>query len=118
MGSLGACGSQSKGDKPSDLTARPASGDCRDLKPTDLREPANDSPVVDCSKEHTAQTFYVGTFEGGTVGPTPIDSDLAPLAYTACEQAFMDYLGADDSLAMRSTLTWAWFRPSNLGWER
>lgn len=117
-GTLAACGGKSEGDRPSDLTVSPANGDCRNLKPTDLREAANDTPVVDCAKEHTAETFYVGRFEGDGVGATPVDTDLAPLAYTACQQKFMDYLAADESLAMRSTLTWAWFRPSALGWER
>lgn len=114
---LSGCG-RSVGDQPSDLTTPPADGACRDLSPADLRHSADDTPVVDCTDKHTAETFYVGRFDGPTVGTTPDDSALAPLAYAACQQAFMDYLGADESIVKRSILTWAWFRPSELGWSR
>lgn len=115
---LAACGGSSRGDLPADLAAPPSNGDCRNLKPADLRDSINNTPVIDCAKEHTAQTFHVGRFEGTSVGTQPVDTVLAPLVYEACQSEFMDFLGANVSIAMRSTLTWVWFRPSDVGWER
>jgi hypothetical protein len=38
--------------------------------------------------------------------------------YAVCGAAYLRFLGADESKAMRSMLSWAWFRPSKSAWAR
>ena len=38
--------------------------------------------------------------------------------YPTCEKAFEKFFGVDESLAMRVQLSWAWFRPSERGWDK
>lgn len=96
----------------------PKIGTCRLLTPEDVAEPTNATRTVDCSKKHTAETF--------AVGPLPPEFDdtdhddekaLGGYALKACGEAFERFLGADESLVMRTVLSWAWFRPSEKAWE-
>lgn len=97
----------------------PELGACRVLTPEDVRKPSNASEVVDCEDPHTAETFAVGTFpEKLASGDDYDDPDLGGYIYQSCAQRFQAFLGAEESAVMRSTLTWAWFRPSEEGWER
>ena len=114
LGSTSACGSD---PGPSDLTTPPDLGACRALVPQDITRPTNDTLPVDCEQPHTAETFLVGRFSGALAGDEIDDKALGAFTYTACQQAFMTFLGGDESLVKRSTLTWAWFRPSERGWE-
>jgi hypothetical protein len=100
-----------------DRVAPPKTGACRDLRAGDLREPSNASPVVPCSRPHTAQTFAVGTLPEST-GTSYDDRRHGAFVFRTCAQGFRDFLGVDESLAMRVQLTWAWFRPSKRGWSR
>jgi hypothetical protein len=79
--------------------------------------PTNDTPEVDCSKPHTAETFVVGSFAGGLAAATVDDRALGGHAYSVCQGRFEEFLGGDESLVMRSMLTWAWFRPSEESWK-
>ena len=45
------------------------------------------------------------------------DGPVAAYAYRTCTQQFIDFTGADESLAMRTILSWAWFRPSSAAWD-
>ena len=45
------------------------------------------------------------------------DRALGAYAYKTCSTAFMKFLGADESLVMRTVLSWAWFRPSEGAWD-
>jgi hypothetical protein len=38
--------------------------------------------------------------------------------FDTCEQKFAKFLGGNESLVMRATVTWAWFRPSKDAWEQ
>lgn len=104
-------------DNESDKVAAPRTGVCRDLQATDVSYPSNHAKIVPCSKAHTAQTFAVGTLPAST-GSSYDDSRHGKFVYQTCTKAFGAYLGADDSLAMRIQMSWAWFRPSKLGWKR
>jgi hypothetical protein len=117
---LGAC----TGGDGSDSSARvvmepPRLGACRVLTPDDIQEPSNDSPAVGCADRHTAQTYAVGTFPAGLArGDVPDDKRLGAYVYRTCQPKFQRFLGGDESLVLRSTMTWAWFRPSAEAWKR
>jgi len=112
-----ACGSSGHRDTDADRVTPPKPGSCRDLSAGDLDEPSNAAPVVPCTQRHTAETFAVGALPTST-GSAYGDKRHGTFVYDACTQAFRDYLGADESLAMRIQLSWAWFRPSERGWAR
>jgi hypothetical protein len=112
-----ACGTVGHGDTEADRRTPPEQGACRDLVARDLAEPSNASPVVSCAKPHTAQTFAVGTLPADT-GSSYTDPKHGRFVFQTCTQAFRDFLGVDESLAMRIQLSWAWFRPSKRGWDR
>jgi hypothetical protein len=113
---VSACGSTDQETEADRLTP-PRSGACRDLRAADLERPSNASPVVPCTKPHTAETFAVGTLPEET-GSSYDDRRHSRFAFDTCSRAFRDFLDADDSLALRIQLSWAWFRPSQRGWDR
>ena len=97
----------------------PALGACRVLTPDDIQKPSNASEVVDCKRTHTSETFSVGTFpEDLTADGDVEDSELGGYVYKTCNKRFQAFLGGDESTVMRSTLTWAWFRPSKDAWDQ
>lgn len=96
-------------------TARPQLGACRALAPRDVHRSSNDSPVVGCARAHTAQTFAVGSFPAALT--TTGDPALGAYVYDHCQPRFQRFLGADDSLVLRTTLSWVWFRPSQTAWD-
>ncbi|HEX4977201.1 MAG TPA: septum formation family protein [Nocardioides sp.] len=105
----------SAGDEEAD-TAPPKLGACRLLTPADIAETSNDSPAVDCSKRHTAETFAVGTFPDA-VGDEIDDPALGAHVFEVCERKFRKFLGGNESLVLRAMVTWAWFRPSEDQWD-
>jgi hypothetical protein len=112
---------QSGGDEDGTTTAQqkpPELGACRVLEPEDITRSSNSSPVVDCGKRHTAETFAVGTFPAELVdGDDPDDPELGGYVYEVCQKRFQRFLGGDESLVLRSTMTWAWFRPGEDAWS-
>jgi len=95
----------------------PVIGECRVLAPEDIGSPSNDDEVVDCTEQHTAQTFAAGELPGRFDKAEYDDEGLSRFAYDTCGSGFREHLGADDSLAMRTVLDWAWFRPSEAAWD-
>ncbi|WP_253945613.1 septum formation family protein [Nocardioides sp. zg-DK7169] len=96
----------------------PAIGACRVLTPEDVAEPSNATRTVDCEEEvHTAQTFAAGVLPERLADADRDDEELGAFAYRTCSTAFMEFMGADESLVMRSMLSWAWFRPSEQAWD-
>ena len=100
-----------------DAVEAPELGACRALTPRDVAQTSNATETVECSEPHTAQTYAVGQL------PTKFDdsdydaAELATYAYQTCSEKFIKFVGADESLAMRTVLSWAWFRPSKEAWE-
>lgn len=101
-----------------DTVEAPRLGSCRVLAPEDVAESSNASRVVACADDHTAQTFAVGTFPANVAGDDVDDDALGGYIFKTCNHRFQAFLGGDESLVMRSTLTWAWFRPSKQAWDQ
>ena len=95
----------------------PQVGECRVLEPADIAEDSNEAEPVDCSGPHNAETYRVGTFAGDLADADPDDAELGSAVYEDCAKEYMRFTGADESLALRSVLSWAWFRPSDEQWE-
>jgi Septum formation len=117
---LSACahGSSDTRNAASDSVTPPRLGACRVLTPDDIAQPSNDSPAVDCATGHTAETFAVGSFPAGITTGSVDDPSLGAYVYHECQHRFQRFLGGDESLVMRTTLTWAWFRPSEAAWKK
>jgi hypothetical protein len=118
---LTACGESAgtTAQKDPDTTESPKLGACRMLTPEDVGQPSNATVTVDCSEEHTAQTFAVGSFPKPLARKAAVDDPrLGAYIYRTCTEKFGAFLGGDESTVMRSMLTWAWFRPSEKAWEQ
>lgn len=96
----------------------PEVGACRILTPEDIQATSNDSPAVDCAKQHTAETFAVGDFPAHVAGDDIDDPALGSYVFETCEKKFGKFLGGNESLVMRATVTWAWFRPTQEAWDK
>jgi hypothetical protein len=100
-----------------DAVEAPDLGACRDLTTDDLVQSSNATRVVACTQPHTAMTYAVGPFPR-TLDDLDYDAaEIGAFAFRTCSSEFVKLLGADESLAMRSVLTWAWFRPSKDAWD-
>jgi hypothetical protein len=104
-------------DPSADSTVAPDVGVCRMLTPSDVAQPSNASSGVPCTDPHTAQTFAAGALPGRYAQAAYDDPGLAAYAYRTCSDQFVAFTGADESLAMRTILSWAWFRPSQKAWD-
>lgn len=118
---LTACGGGDQGTNTDprqvDTTQAPETGACRVLTPEDLAHDSNATRTIDCAKEHTAETYLVGQFPP-TFGKAAYDAtEVAAFGADACRQAFMTFLETDESLAMRTIVGWALFRPSEKAWK-
>jgi hypothetical protein len=101
-----------------DAVEAPDLGACRQLTIKDLALPSNASRVVECADRHTAMTYEVGSFPQ-ELADADYDADaLGAFAFETCSAKFRELLGADESVAMRTVLTWAWFRPSQKAWDQ
>jgi len=116
------CGASGSTAKPTAAeTAQPKVHACRNLSRADVAEASNDSPVVDCADPHNAETYAAGPlpekFADVSAEDATDDDDLADWAYHTCTAKLEKHLGADQSLLMRSMLSWVWFGPSKAAWE-
>jgi hypothetical protein len=87
------------------------------LTPRDIDRASDDSDPVPCSSKHTAQTYAVGTFPTSIAAKGMGSPALGAYVYDRCHPRFQRFLGGDESLVLRSTLTWAWFRSSAAAWR-
>ncbi len=101
-----------------DALPAPELGACRRLTPQDVAAATNATRTVDCREPHTAQTYAVGTMPGALADAAYDDRAVGAFAYDTCSKRFLRFLGADESLSMRTVLSWAWFRPSPAAWEQ
>ena len=100
-----------------DVEQMPSPGVCRVLSPDDVARPSDASDPVDCAEPHTAETYAVGSLPDRFDHAAWDSDDLGAYAYRTCATKFMKFLGADESLVMRTVLNWAWFRPSQESWD-
>lgn len=118
---LTACGSEPQGTNPDpdqiDSTEVPELGACRTLTPEDVAQPANATETVPCTEKHTAETFAIGPLPEKFDDVEYDDPAVGEYAYQVCSEKFAKFLGADESLVLRTVLSWAWFRPSKDAWE-
>jgi Septum formation len=101
-----------------DAVEAPDLGACRVLRSGDLTQASNASMTVDCARAHTAQTYAVGSLPDELKQADYDADELGAFAFRTCSARFQAYLGADESTAMRTILTWAWFRPSQDAWDK
>ncbi len=95
----------------------PAVAACRQLGAADIRESSDATDPVPCSEPHTAETFLVEELPGTFATAESDDPRLAARVYKRCQRQFVEFTGGTESLAMRTILTWAWFRPSEEQWD-
>ncbi|KRF15446.1 hypothetical protein ASG90_12185 [Nocardioides sp. Soil797] len=100
-----------------DSVEAPELGACRDLKPEDVQQASNATRTVDCNDEHTAETYAIGQLPAKFADAAHDDPDVAAFTYQRCSHQFEKFLGADESLVMRTVVSWAWFRPSEKAWD-
>jgi hypothetical protein len=103
--------SRSEGSR---ATGEPEVGACRVLTAEDVAQPSNDTEPVRCREDHTAETFFVGELAADASYDDPA---LAAEVYDACQKRWMKFTGANESLALRTVLSWAWFRPTEEQWD-
>ncbi len=95
----------------------PQLGACRVLTPEDVALPTNATTTVPCGEEHTAQTYAVGQLPDELAEAAYEDDAAGEFAYRTCTEKFRSFLGADESMSMRTVVSWAWFRPSEKAWD-
>lgn len=100
-----------------DAVEAPELGACRVLTLDDIAQPSNATKVVDCTDPHTAMTYAVGSLPEELEDVAYDADELGAFVFERCTTKFAKLLGADESLAMRTVLTWAWFRPSENAWD-
>lgn len=114
------CGSEPQGENVDpdlvDSTEIPEVGACRLLTPADVEQPANATRTVDCGDKHTAETFATGALPDEFDDVAYDDEEVGEFAYRTCSKKFAEFLGADESLVLRTIVSWAWFRPSETAW--
>ncbi|GGO86455.1 hypothetical protein GCM10011584_08800 [Nocardioides phosphati] len=101
-----------------DAVSAPSRGACRVLDAHDVRLTTNATRTVSCSKRHTAETYAVGELPAALDHAAYDSEEVALAGYRACNDAFAEHLGADESVVMRTVLTWRWFRPSEKAWKK
>ncbi|MCD4527178.1 septum formation family protein [Nocardioides sp. cx-173] len=118
---LSACGEAAQGGDTDpdqvDSVEVPELGACRVLSPEDVAQASNATRTVDCTERHTAQTYAVGELPEEFEDVARDDPSLGEFAYRTCSAKFLKFLGADESMVMRTVVNWAWFRPSEKAWE-
>ena len=118
---LTACGEDTGGNTDPgqiDSVEPPVAGVCRVLTPDDVAQPSNATRTVDCEKRHTAETYAVGVVPDELTDEAYDSSELGAFAYETCGHLFQTFLDADESLVMRTVVSWAWFRPSEKAWDK
>ncbi len=114
---LAGCSAPLKPQTAADRTSPPKLGACYVLTPQDTDAPSSATTSVPCTQPHTSETFAIGTLPAST-GTEYASKAHGKWIYPTCERAFEKFIGVDESLALRVTLSWAWFRPSQRGWDK
>lgn len=101
-----------------DKLTPPKLGACRTLTPKDTEQPSNASTQQSCTAKHTAETFAIGSFPSDLSRASYDSTELGRYIYPVCGRAYQRLVGGDESIALRSLLSWAWFRPTKAAWDR
>jgi hypothetical protein len=82
---------------PAPASAAPALGACYSYKEAVLTETSTSAPAVDCSAQHTAETYYVGTVPASFGLPSEASKAKVLAAGRPCTvRAMNSYLGLQD----------------------
>ncbi|MCW2814473.1 MAG: hypothetical protein JWN84_1928 [Nocardioides sp.] len=100
-----------------DAVEPPEAGACRQLTLEDVAAATNATETVDCASKHTAETYDVGELPADLEDADYDSPEVGAFAYETCDTGLQTFLGADESLSMRTVLSWAWFRPSREAWD-
>lgn len=95
---------------------RPETGACRVLDAEAVAASSDDTEPVECTEPHNAETFYVGEFPDAA-DLAHDDPALGARVYRTCNSRYVKFVGATKSLALRTVVDWAWWRPSEEAWE-
>jgi hypothetical protein len=118
---LSACGDERQGSNTDpaqlDSVETPELGACRMLTPDDVAAASNATRTVECTEPHTAQTYAVGPLPDEFEDADYEADEVGRFAYRTCADKFEKFLGADESLVLRTIVSWAWFRPSEKAWD-
>lgn len=109
------CGSSTSS---ADDMSVPAAGACHNLTSAETVELTSSTRRVSCTSPHDAETFASGLLPASYKSTGYHDASLDRWAYATCSQKLTEWLGADDSMVMRSVLTWIWYRPSQGAWNK
>ncbi|HSS68246.1 MAG TPA: septum formation family protein [Nocardioidaceae bacterium] len=99
--------------------AAPSVGDCRVLSYADISLYSNDSKSQPCSKPHTAFTFAVEqlpddvAFDGVQIENDAVQSKAA----SACQDAYVAYIGGGTAERALTRLTVTYFVPKQAGFD-
>lgn len=93
-------------------TVAPKYRQCFNHSKVDVFAPSPLKNPVSCSKIHTAEIYYVGTWPSSTPPWALSDSDALDIAASVCNNTpalnyFTDYFNY-----------WAWFTPSQSAWKK
>lgn len=94
----------------------PELGACRQLALPDISQAYDATEPVPCASPHTAQTYAVGQMPADFADAAYDATEVGAFAFRTCTTQLQKFLGGDESVAMRSVITWAWFRPSRESW--
>jgi hypothetical protein len=97
-------------------TDPPRSGVCRELDPKAIKAASDDTDPVECSEKHNAETFYVGELADADDVEYD-DPSVAAQVYRQCHPRYLKFVGATESLALRTVVDWAWWRPDEDAWD-
>lgn len=106
------------GGGPADVEP-PETKACRVLDAEAIAAASDDTDTVECSETHNAETFYVGELDkaDGADDLAYDDPSLGARVYEECNARYIKFVGATRSLALRTVIDWAWWRPSEAAWE-
>lgn len=109
-------GGDDGGDGGGDTVDPPETKTCRVLDAEAIAAPSDDTEPVECTETHNAETFYVGEF-GESDDLAYDDASLSARVFQECNKRYIRHVGATKSLALRTVIDWAWWRPSEDAWD-
>jgi hypothetical protein len=89
---------------------------CRAIDVETIKAASDDSDTVDCSEPHNAETFYVGELTDAD-DLAYDDPEVAAQVFDQCQPRYLKFVGATESLALRTVVDWAWWRPGEDAWD-
>jgi len=90
---------------------QPSVGQCRTFTLAQGGAESNNSPVIPCSRSHTAKTFHVGQLPSGLTWSSTA-TQIGAAVGKQCWPAFDKALGGTERVRRMSAYTLFWFQPN------